>query len=296
MVWIYGGAFYTGSSSTKQYGPDYLMTEDVIIVTFNYRLTVFGFLNFKDPSLNIPGNAGLKDQLMAMKWIKANIEAFGGDSNNITLLGHSAGGVSVSHHLISEKSKHLFNRAVVLSGTSLNIYSVCPPSDMSERIAKKLGWNGEGGEAAALDVLMKATPEQLIKASFARALFDKNDLENDTFFSFGPIIEPYESETAFLTKEPLELVKTAWSNDLEVVYWYSSNEMIMQCKKRIPPGITAGPDPATILPYFVRRLKSDAEIAEDEKKIRKLYNNFTGVTPDNIQQYLDVSVLIFHNI
>lgn len=291
MVWIHGGAFYTGSSTTKQYGPDYLMTDDVILVTLNYRLTVFGFLNFKDPALNIPGNAGLKDQWMALKWVKENIESFGGDSNNITLFGHSAGGVSVGHHLLSEKSKGLVNRAIVMAGTALNPFSVCPPNDMSERIAKKLGWNGEGGEAAALEVLMQAAPEDLIKNSLAGVLFNKQDMENDTFFSFGPILEPYVTETAFLTKDPLELSKNAWSKDIEVLYWYTSNEMIMQCKRRIPPGVTKGPDPATILPYLTRRSKSDEQIVEDEKKIRALYNNFEGVTPDNIQRYINVSLI-----
>lgn len=289
MVWIHGGAFYTGSSTTKQYGPDYLMTDDVILVTMNYRLTVFGFLNFKDPSLNIPGNAGLKDQLMALKWVKENIENFGGDSNNITLFGHSAGGISVSYHLISEKSKGLINKAIVMAGSALNIFSLCPPNDMSERIAKELGWDGKGGEAAALDVLMKAPAEKLLEASYARVLFNKQDMENDTFFSFGPIIESYDNGSAFITADGLELSRNAWSKDLEILYWYASNEMIMQCKRSIPPGITNGPDPCAILPYNIRRLKNDQQISEDEMKIRKLYNNFEAVSPDNIQTYLDVS-------
>lgn len=69
------------------YGPDYLMEKDVILVTFNYRLGVFGFLSLDDESLGIPGNGGLKDQFFALKWIKENIKNFGGDSENVTLFG-----------------------------------------------------------------------------------------------------------------------------------------------------------------------------------------------------------------
>jgi carboxylesterase type B len=84
---IHGGSFRYGSSKTDVYGPDYLLEKDVIVVSFNYRLGVFGFLSLEDESLNIPGNAGLKDQVFALKWIKNNIQNFGGDPENVTLFG-----------------------------------------------------------------------------------------------------------------------------------------------------------------------------------------------------------------
>lgn len=88
FVWIHGGGFIFGSGSTLLYGPDYLVEKDVVVVTFNYRLSIFGFLSLKDPKLGVPGNAGLKDQSMALNWVKQNISCFGGDPNNITIAGN----------------------------------------------------------------------------------------------------------------------------------------------------------------------------------------------------------------
>ncbi|XP_033228894.1 uncharacterized protein LOC117180506 [Belonocnema kinseyi] len=100
MVWIHGGSF-TGGSSNK-YGAQYLLDKDVILVTINYRLGIFGFLSSGDSVA--PGNFGMKDQVLALKWVHTNIEAFGGDKNRVTLFGQSAGGASVSLHAISKAS------------------------------------------------------------------------------------------------------------------------------------------------------------------------------------------------
>lgn len=89
MVFIHGGGFMMGSGCTDAYGPDYILQKDVILVTFNYRLGVSGFLSLDDPALGVPGNAGLKDQTFALKWVQRNIENFGGDPNNVTIMGES---------------------------------------------------------------------------------------------------------------------------------------------------------------------------------------------------------------
>jgi carboxylesterase type B len=99
MVWIHGGGFSSGSGNSDTYGPEFLLTEDIVLVTINYRLGVFCFLSFEDASLEVPGNAGLKDMVMALKWVQKNISKFSGDPNNVTIFGESAGGISV-HYLI----------------------------------------------------------------------------------------------------------------------------------------------------------------------------------------------------
>ncbi|XP_060516459.1 pyrethroid hydrolase Ces2e-like isoform X2 [Cylas formicarius] len=117
LFWIYGGGFVGGFSDYSFYAPDYLIQEDVIVVTFNYRLGIFGFMSTGDTE--ILGNAGLKDQLFALNWTKGNIGSFGGDPDKITIFGQSAGGGSVGFHLTNKKSAGLFRAAICQSGCSL---------------------------------------------------------------------------------------------------------------------------------------------------------------------------------
>lgn len=102
LVYIHGGSFSAGSNSLQRLGPDFLLTEDVVLVTINYRLGMLGFLSLEDLSLDVSGNAGLKDQALALRWIRDNIESFGGDPNNITIMGHSAGSASAHYHILSQ--------------------------------------------------------------------------------------------------------------------------------------------------------------------------------------------------
>lgn len=110
------------------------MSKDVVIVTVAYRLGALGFLSLDDPQLNVPGNAGLKDQIMALRWVQQNIEAFGGDSNNITLFGESAGGASTHFLALSPQTEGLIHKAIVMSGSVL-----CPGRNHREIIGL-IGW------------------------------------------------------------------------------------------------------------------------------------------------------------
>lgn len=113
IVYIHGGAFQLGSASDHE--PHLLMERDVVLVTTNYRLGAFGFLSLG--TRNIPGNAGFKDQVLALKWVQKNIRYFGGDPDLVTLMGNSAGAYSVTAHMVSPMSKGLFHRVIALSGS-----------------------------------------------------------------------------------------------------------------------------------------------------------------------------------
>lgn len=127
------------------------------------RFPLSGFLSLDSKELGIPGNGGLKDQNVALRWVRNNIAQFGGDPDNVTLFGESAGGCSVHYHMVSSQSRQLFRRAIVMSGCTLNNWSTVPRRGMAERLAKALGWNGKGGEAEVLKVLRAAPAEEIIK-------------------------------------------------------------------------------------------------------------------------------------
>ncbi|XP_030749337.1 bile salt-activated lipase-like [Sitophilus oryzae] len=115
MVWIHGGSFTSGSGGPSTYGPEFLLTEDIVLVTINYRLGFFGYLQ----ASTVPGNLGFKDQVAALKWVRDNIAQFNGDPDRVTLFGESAGSASVHYHVLSPLSKGLFHKAIMESGAAL---------------------------------------------------------------------------------------------------------------------------------------------------------------------------------
>ena len=117
IVWIYGGGFWSGTTTLDLYDMRVMAaTQNVIMVGIQYRVASLGFLYF--PEEDVPGNAGMYDQLEAIKWVKNNIAKFGGNPNNITLMGESAGACSVSLHLLSPLSRNLFSQAIMQSASA----------------------------------------------------------------------------------------------------------------------------------------------------------------------------------
>ncbi|XP_011690277.1 PREDICTED: esterase E4-like, partial [Wasmannia auropunctata] len=114
MVYLHGGGFYLGSGDALFYGPDYIVRKDVVLITLNYRLGVLGFLNLYDKVAT--GNQGLKDVIMALRWIQKNISEFGGDPENVTIFGESVGGAIVHYLTLSPLAKGLFHKAILQSG------------------------------------------------------------------------------------------------------------------------------------------------------------------------------------
>src|SRR5215470_11155358 len=126
MFWIHGGGLVVGLSDG--YDPTKLVAQDVLVVTINYRLGELGFLAHAALAAESPtgaaGNYGLMDQQAAMRWVRRNIRAFGGDPDNVTIFGESAGGLSVHSQLASPLAAGLFHKAIVESGA----YSLVQPS------------------------------------------------------------------------------------------------------------------------------------------------------------------------
>ncbi|XP_053667301.1 esterase B1-like [Anopheles marshallii] len=298
MLWIHGGAFMRGSSGTEMYGPDYLIRKDIVLVTFNYRIGAFGFLSLDSKELAIPGNGGLKDQNLALRWVRDNIAQFGGDPDNITLFGESAGGCSVHYHMVSEQSRGLFRRAIVMSGCTLNNWSTAPRRGIAERLARALGWNGKGGEAEAFKVLMEASAEDIVKKQ--DLLLTPNELENRLLFAFGPVVEPYLTKNTFIPKKPLEMCREAWSNDIDILIGGNAEEGLfcLSSIKENPAIMENLKNFEYLVPTELELVRASQLCREYGLRLKKFYYGETKPSFDNRDGYLTLMTdkLFWHGI
>jgi len=165
MVWLHPGAYFFGSGvgDTKQYVGDNLVKKGVIIVTLNYRLSALGFLAHKELTAENPShfssNYGLLDQIEALKWVQHNIAAFGGDRDNVTIFGESAGGRSIALFLTSPSAKGLFHKAIAQSGlVMMTTAQLTEAEQQGDRFAKAKGCTDS---AAVLTCLRGLPADQL---------------------------------------------------------------------------------------------------------------------------------------
>jgi para-nitrobenzyl esterase len=177
VAWIYGGGFVNGGASPPTYSGAELARQGVLFVSFNYRVGRFG--TFAHPALTraaedggLTGNYGYMDQLAALRWVKRNIAAFGGDPDNVTIIGESAGGMSVHNLVTSPEADGLFAKAVVMSGgngTSLGDPDLAAAEAIGVRFADGKGIARDDPQALAK--LRALTPEQVTDGLNLAALF-----------------------------------------------------------------------------------------------------------------------------
>ncbi len=187
MVWVYGGGYQGGSTSEARQDGAVLATNGVIVVTMNYRLGIFGF--FTHPALTAEspnkasGNYGLLDQTAALRWVKENISAFGGDPGNVTLFGESAGSFSVNTQMASPLAKGLFQRAIGESGGAFRTGAQAD-KPRAEVEAKNAEFASKVYHVDTLEQLRAIPAQELLDRATKPA--DSPDLVH-----FGPVIDGY---------------------------------------------------------------------------------------------------------
>lgn len=193
MVWIYGGGFVDGGSSPAVYDGTGFARDGIVLVSFNYRLGNFGFFAFpaieRHAAGGLLGNYTLMDQIAALRWVRRNVAAFGGDPRNVTLFGESAGGMSVNAMLTTPLARGLFQKAIIESGAGRpNVYPARPLSGSREsaeamglKLAAHLGVTGVG--AGALADLRALPAEKLVDG------LNLATRANDPTYAGGPIID-----------------------------------------------------------------------------------------------------------
>lgn len=181
-----------GNAHDTRYGPDFLLSQDNIVVTLQYRLGIFGFMNLAFGEYT--GNMGLKDQQLAIKWTYNNIEHFSGKKDEILLFGHSAGGVSAHFHMLNVESRKYFKRMFASSGSALSAYAIRKANHV-QRTQKCLKIYEM---KRLIDYLQWEKPSTLIAC-------DPQIYPGGITAKWVPTIESRNTEGAFLTKSPDEI-------------------------------------------------------------------------------------------
>lgn len=207
MFWIYGGGFSGGSSADPEMAGERLCEKGVVVVTVNYRCGAMGFLAL--PELEQKNgrvvNAGILDQIAALRWVQENIRAFGGDPERVLIFGQSAGGMSVRMLLTSPLTKGLFSRAVVHSGGGLNEADPIRPKQefmaLCQKTLEYLGWTYE-------DLMTRDALE--INDQMMRAVREAAD--DDEVGYFQPFIDEYS-----ITEVPGKLISKGEYLDIPII-------------------------------------------------------------------------------
>ena len=210
MVWIHGGALRTGANWYASYGPKHFMAKDVIVVAINYRLGPMGFLSLG--SNEVPGNAGFRDQILALSWVRDNINKFGGDPNTVTIFGESAGAFSVQLQLLSPLSEGLFKRAIMQStyGISPGKRTLTPEQALG---AADYAYEQFGCSQAENKLLCLQSQEL-------------QDLVNFQFW--GPVPDVDFTSEPFLTAMPEQILASGpFNTDIEVIIGTNADEGLL---------------------------------------------------------------------
>lgn len=220
MVYIHGGGFFSGSGSSVFVGPEYIMDRgEIILVTITYRLGAFGFLTTNDEHL--PGNLGLKDQVVALNWVYDNIEAFGGDERRIIIFGQSAGAVSVHMHMLSRLSYGLFTGVIAMSGTANVPFAIDENPEYTARQTAK-HCNIQNWDTLSTADLAKAL-KRVNKLVLLNAGDKLKHWDVDNLVNYRPIVEK-PGPTAFLSQHPDEILRTGNYHAVPIMFGRVPNE------------------------------------------------------------------------
>lgn len=214
LVYIHGGAFMFNHGG--QTLPNIVLDRNIIFVNFNYRLGPLGFLSTEDEFVS--GNNGIKDQILALKWIKENIDRFGGNPNSITISGMSAGGASVHTHLITPRSRGLFSKAISQSGVALNSWVFMEePLNKTKTIALSVGCPIQNNKE--MKKCLKSKPARQI----AYGVKDLQPWLYNPFSPFGLVVDKWAKNPVF-PEHPYQLIEKGLVEDVPWITSFTSAE------------------------------------------------------------------------
>ena len=224
MLWLHGGGFSRGSGSSPRYnGAGLTKRGDVVVVTINHRLNVLGYLQLTDIAgmeYAGSGNAGMLDIVLALEWVRHNIESFGGDPDNVMIFGESGGGSKVGKLMAMPSAKGLFHRAVIQSGPGLRGVESQEATDLAERLLANLNI-----KAKEIHRLQEMPVQELLNA--AKRLVPENTLDRMSGFpvadrvsmDFAPVVDGH-----YLPAHPFDPIAAPTAADVPLMIGCNRDE------------------------------------------------------------------------
>nr|ARM65392.1 putative antennal esterase CXE21 [Ectropis obliqua] len=276
VVYVHGGAFQIGTGDMIL--PTKLVAQNnIIAVTFNYRLGTHGFLCLGTD--DVPGNAGMKDQVAALKWVKKNIASFGGNPDDVIIEGGSAGSAAVDLLMLSKSAEGLFNKVIPESGANIGTWAIqSDPLENAKQFAKSLNFTNVD-DIYALEDFYKTTPFEILTSA---PFFDKVD----STVGPSPCIERSAVGEAFLDKSPVDILKAGEYKKLPLLYGFANMEGLIRIgffdmwKDKMNTKFS------DFLPADLKfeSTKQKEDLAE---RVKKFYFGDKQVSEDNILSYVD---------
>ncbi|XP_052128544.1 cholinesterase 1-like isoform X4 [Frankliniella occidentalis] len=294
LFWIHGGGFLVGDGDSDIFGPDYFVDQGIVVVSINYRLGPFGFLSVGTEEA--PGNAGMKDQVMALRWVRDNIAVFGGDPGRVCVYGESAGAVAAHLHTLSPLSRGLFHAAIIGSGSALHEWAMSNKGlGTARELAKTLGIEAsEPDEVVA--ALRKESADRLI-SGVIKMNIDARFIGHELVFL--PVVEP-PGKDAFLTEEPEDILREGRQADVPIIIGVNNREGGLWLVGNPTTGRqnpTSASEIATLRSRLANEMFLTDEMhssltpekrAECHKEIMEFYFGEKTLTKETMPQFLDL--------
>ncbi|CAH2233123.1 jg13987 [Pararge aegeria aegeria] len=281
MVFIHGGSFSQGSGNF--FLPDFLLQHNVILVTLNYRLEMLGFLTLDTPE--VPGNAAMRDQVMALKWVQNNIVQFGGDPNSVTIFGESSGAAAVVYHMFSPMSIGLFHRVIAESG-SYDLARREGEKERAFRAGKVLGKETNNVQEL-LDFFKSLEASKLTNLTIATLTDDEKFRGLPA--KFVPSIEKkYPGVQAFMDEDPTKMLLEGKINRVPLMIGYNSGEGLIMTQYHAALLDVYNKQPSFYVPKeIVDRITKD-QLTDFGSRIKKFYVGDRDITKEDLGIIRDI--------
>lgn len=253
MLWIHGGGFVAGSGDTPAQDGLRFAEAGVVLMSINYRMGIDGFLAIP----GVPTNLGLRDQLFALDWVKRNAAAFGGDPDNVTVFGESAGAMSIADLVASPLAKGLFRRAIIQSGHGSMVRPIPVARRLAHKLAKMMGVpaTAEGFRSKPMEVWLKAADQ--VQLPTARVNL-RDERGREPAYGLSKFLPVWGDDV--LPEPPLEALARGAGKDIEILIGTNREEMNIYF---VPTGVRANIN--RLLSWFLvsRSVKGARAILDD---------------------------------